>query len=164
MLSLWSRNLKITKWQLRYIRLAYEVATWSKDPDCAVGAVLVSPDGCQVSHGYNGFPRGISDRAERLLNKQIKNAMMVHAEVNAILNCHADTRGWALYCTKAPCHHCAGAIIQAGITSVVFPELNPDSSWRTSGLLAISMFAEAGINMTRFASDLDVHERFTKGL
>ena len=154
----------ISKWQLRYIRLAYEVASWSKDPDCAVGAVLVSPDGCQVSHGYNGFPRGIEDKASRLVDKSIKNNLTVHAEVNAILNCHTDTRGWALYCTKAPCHLCAGFIIQAGVTGVVFPELNPDSSWKTSSLLAISMFVEAKIKMTRFDPQLDRVEQIQRGL
>ena len=34
----------------------------SKDPNCQVGAVLVSKDNRILSTGYNGTPNGISDK------------------------------------------------------------------------------------------------------
>lgn len=140
----------LTKWQTRFVKLAYEVSTWSKDPDCAVGAVVVSPDMSQLSYGYNGFPRGIADTPHRLGNKEVKNRLTVHAEVNAIVNAARDLRGWTLYCTKTPCHNCAAAIIQARISEVVVPKPNTASRWFNSNLAAIGMFKEGGINVVLF--------------
>ena len=41
--------------------------------------------------------------------------MVVHAEVNAILNSVGSVEGAVLYCTLFPCNECAKAIIQARI-------------------------------------------------
>lgn len=134
-------------WQERFMRLAYEAASWSKDQDCAVGAVLVSPDNRRVSFGYNGFPRGIADTAERMADNVLKNSLTVHAEVNAILNYNGDVKGFTIYCTKAPCNVCAGFIIQAGIKQVVCPPVRVNSKWTASSQLALEMFSEAGVNV-----------------
>lgn len=139
------------KWQERFIKLANEVASWSKDPDCVVGAVLVSPDKCQVSLGYNGLPRNVLDSEARLGNKEVKNKITVHAELNAIINARCDTRGWTLYCTKTPCHNCATAIIQAGIAIVVVPTPSTESRWFKSNLAALGMFKEVGINVILYS-------------
>ena len=56
----------VNKWYLRYLSLAKEVATWSKDPNTQVGAVVVGSKGQILSQGYNGFPRGIKDSNRRL--------------------------------------------------------------------------------------------------
>lgn len=118
----------LRKWDQRFINVAKEVASWSKDPSTKVGAVLVSPCRKKVSWGYNGLPSSIADTDERLLNKELKNKLTVHAELNCILNA-TDTIGWTLYVTKPPCIKCAAAIIQANIEVVVCPELDPNSSW-----------------------------------
>lgn len=116
------------KWDQRFLNVANEIASWSKDPSTKVGAVLVSPCKTKVSWGYNGLPRSIADTDERLLNKELKNKLTVHAELNCILNA-TDTIGWTLYVTKPPCIKCAAAIIQAKIATVVCPALDPNSSW-----------------------------------
>ena len=46
------------KWDVRFLRLAHEVAKWSKDPSTKVGCILVK-DKKVISMGYNGFPAGI---------------------------------------------------------------------------------------------------------
>ena len=51
------------KWDNRYLRLAKEVSTWSKDPSTKVGAVAVL-NGSVLAQGYNGFPRYILDDPE----------------------------------------------------------------------------------------------------
>ena len=154
----------LTKWQLRFVRLSFEVATWSKDPDCPVGAVLVSPDGCTFSTGYNGFPRGIRDDADRLLNKDMKNLLTTHAEINALLNRHDDVRGWECYVTKAPCHKCAAALLQAGISKVFCPPVGANSDWSHSCLLAQTMFKEAGVNVVQYDPNLARFETLNRGL
>jgi len=50
-----------TDWDGRYISLAKEISSWSKDPSTQCGAVIVGDSGQVLSQGYNGFPRGISD-------------------------------------------------------------------------------------------------------
>ena len=55
----------MNKWNYRYFRLAQETASWSKDPNRKVGAVIIGDKGQIKSQGYNGFPRGIDDDIER---------------------------------------------------------------------------------------------------
>ena len=59
-------------WHDRYMNLAKEVSTWSKDPSSQIGAVAIGPKGQVLSQGYNGFPRGIIDTEERLNNRALK--------------------------------------------------------------------------------------------
>lgn len=135
------------KWDERMFNLARkEVATWSKDPEGGVGCVVVSPDRCQVTWGFNGFPRGIEDTEKRLNDRGLKNSLMVHAELNALLNAKVDITGWTLYVTKAPCTECAKAIIQRGITCVMCPELRPTSRWFFNQRDASVLLEEAGID------------------
>lgn len=108
------------KWDHRFMRMATEAATWSKDPDAKVGVFLVAPDRRQFSCGYNGFPAGVQDDYLGLSNAE-KNELTVHAERNAILNARRDVSGWTLYTTKPPCFECCKDILQAGIARVVVP-------------------------------------------
>lgn len=108
-------------WDHRFMRMASEIARWSKDPDAKVGVLLVSPDRRQFSPGYNGFPIGIEDDYLGLSNER-KNELTVHAERNAILNARRDLAGWTLYTTKAPCFECCKDVLQAGIVRVVVPD------------------------------------------
>lgn len=135
----------MTDWDGRFIELAQHVASWSKDPKCKVGAVLVSPDKHQIVPGYNGFPRGVKDYDTRLEDKYTKNTLTVHAELNAILNARQSVAGWTLYCTKAICADCAKAIIQAGITKVVSPATPDSSSWAASCRVGATIMDEAQI-------------------
>lgn len=135
----------MNKWDERFMKLANEVASWSKDPDCKVGAVVVSPDARQFSFGFNGFPTGISDEPDRLSHPSIKNALTVHAEVNAILNARRNLSDWVMYCTKAPCIDCSLAIIQSGIIRLMCPEIDPESSWAKRNEIALDLLKEASV-------------------
>lgn len=137
----------MSKWDQRFCELAHFVSGWSKDPKAKVGAVLFSKRGGDITVGYNGFPMGVEDSAERLSNKEIKLEMVVHAEVNAIVAAGLRAQGATLYVWGKPiCARCAGPIIQSGIERVV--ALSPDSDdgkWRESGEVACQMFGEAEI-------------------
>ncbi len=135
------------KWDVRFLRIAKrEVADWSKDPDERVGCLVVSPDRRSWTGGYNGFPVSVHDTAHRLGDRDIKNELSVHAELNAIYNARRDLTGWTLYVTKAPCMECAKAIIQAGIARVVCPPIRGSSSWAVIQERAQSLLLEAGVN------------------
>ena len=74
------------KWDNRYLNLAREVSTWSKDPSTQVGAVAIGEKGQVLAQGYNGFPRGVNDSLERYNDKEVKYRYVVHAEMNCIYN------------------------------------------------------------------------------
>lgn len=111
-----------------YMAMAKLISKRSKDPNTQVGAVIVSKDDRILSVGYNGFPNGCSDdefpwarSAKR--EYDTKYPYVVHAELNAILNFRGDNKafeGSTLYVTLFPCHECAKAIIQSGITRLVY--------------------------------------------
>ena len=132
------------KWHKRYLTLAKLVSTWSKDPRKKVGAVITE-DRRIRGVGYNGFPRGIADTHARLSDKDIKNMIMVHAEVNAMHS--SDGRGDTIYVYPClPCAQCLGNIVQSGtIKTVVTLPLDLESSWNQA--LVVELAKEAGIEI-----------------
>ena len=67
------------KWDIRYMELARQISTWSKDPSKKIGAVVVSKTGQVLAQGYNGFPRGVTDSKERYEDREVKYKYVVHA-------------------------------------------------------------------------------------
>lgn len=130
-------------WSQRFLALATLISTWSKDPSTKVGSVIVK-DKRILSHGYNGFPRGVSDD-HRLLDRVTKYQIVVHAEVNAILNARVPVAGATLYSTFFPCPQCAAAIIQAGIKAVVSVRNPSDDRHRDAISLSQKILTEAGV-------------------
>lgn len=135
----------MSDWDTRFIGLAKEVSTWSKDPSSKVGAVIVRPDKTICSLGFNGFPRGIADD-ERLLDRQRKYDIIIHAEENAIISAKEDMAGYSLYVYPyPPCCRCAARIIQSGITRIIFPGFPWPARWVESFQSSLDIFSEAGI-------------------
>jgi dCMP deaminase len=135
------------KWDDRFLDLARFIAQWSKDPSTKVGAVIVDDLRRVVGHGYNGFPRGIDDSPERLADRPLKHALVVHSEVNAILNARGSVEDCTLYCTHQPCAECAKAIIQAGICRVVVADQPEIAGWGDTQKIAWEMLQEAGVDV-----------------
>lgn len=112
-------------WDEYFMSVAILSAERSKDPGTQVGSCIVNPENRIVSVGYNGMPRGCEDdeypweREGAMLDT--KYAFVCHAELNAILNAaFADLRGCRIYTTLFPCNECTKAIIQKGITEIVY--------------------------------------------
>lgn len=137
------------KWDRRFLELAEHVAAWSKDPSTKVGCVLVNPHRVVVGLGYNGFPRGVEDREDRLHERTVKYLLVQHAEVNAVLNAAGPTRGTTAYVTHAPCASCTGILIQAGIARVVTNETPADlqERFRESFEASRAMLKEAKVKL-----------------
>ena len=144
--------LDFDKWDNRYLSLAKEVSTWSKDPSTQVGAVAVNNMGNVVAQGYNGLPRGIKDTKERYSNRELKYEMIVHAEANCIYNAAYNGNsldGCTMYVWPLPvCHECCKAIIQSGVWRVVSPKFTDPATelrWKESCEKTIKLFREAGV-------------------
>ena len=139
------------KWDERFLNLAKEISTWSKDPSTQVGAVAIGTKGEVLAQGYNGFPRGVQDLPERYENPEIKYQYVVHAEMNCIYNATYNgigLDGATMYVWGLPlCNECAKGIIQVGITRVVSPKngLDVPDKWKVSCLNTVSMFKEVEI-------------------
>lgn len=148
-----SGAMHLWKWDLHFLDKAAVAAKMSKDPSTKVGAIIIGPDKETRTDGFNGFPRRIADTPERLNDRETKYKLIVHAEMNAILNAAligVSLKGCTLYHTfGGSCSRCAVCIIQAGIKRVVHPPLStlPDR-WRDDMELAKNLLLEAGVDVT----------------
>ena len=117
LLNMESRKRDSTWWP-RYLSIAKQVSTWSKDPSTQVGAISVGSKGQILAQGYNGYPRGMDD-------SDYDNRFVYGLPV---------------------CHECAKAIIQVGIKRVISPWMpNLPKKWDDSFELTNKFFNEAGV-------------------
>ena len=137
-------------WQEYFMGIAFLSAKRSKDPVTQVGACIVMDDKI-IGIGYNGFPRGNNDdnmpwgkEGEYL---ETKYPYVVHAELNAILNSNKSVKDATIYVTHFPCNECSKAIIQSGISKVVyFSDKHKD---KDSTKASIRMLENAGIEVEK---------------
>lgn len=136
------------KWHIRFLELADCIASWSKDPSRGVGSVIVSPMQQVLATGYNGLPRGFEDHPDRL-QRPVKYDLIVHAEMNAIIQCARNgvsPVGATIYSSFSPCIHCSLSIVQAGITRVVTRAIaRGDEHWNDSIDKSVVLFEEVGL-------------------
>lgn len=125
-----------------FLEMAQLVATWSKDPNTKVGAVIVSPERKIVSTGYNGLASGIDD--DKAIDRKWKIKRVLHAEMNALANSHSYVRGCILFVTHPPCNDCAKHIASFGIKAVVFID-NADIANRWDFSVSEEIFQETGV-------------------
>lgn len=118
-------------WDDTFMFMADLIAQRSKDPSTQTGAVIVDEQNIVLGLGYNGWPRGVEQNAfpwdreggyEKRAFLETKYPYVVHAEVNAIFNASKDMKGSKIYCHLFPCNECAKAIIQNGISEVIYQE------------------------------------------
>jgi dCMP deaminase len=145
-----------TKWDIRFLRLAREISTWSKDPSTKCGAVIVDNKKRVISVGYNGYPMGIADDAS-LFNREEKYPKIIHAETNCILFSNIDITGFTIYVYPfMPCSRCAGLIVQSGLGRVVTLHESEElaTRWALDMRLSSDMLMQAGITLTKYPNTI----------
>jgi dCMP deaminase len=99
-----------------------------------VGAVVVK-DNRIISIGYNGMPAGWTNDCENVVQLSDDTVFLrtkdevIHAEANAIIKLARDGEsgnGSTLFCTHAPCIHCAKLVHGAGIDTVYYRDAYRD--------------------------------------
>ena len=89
------------------------------DEACAGAAEGGIPIGAALAEGNRLMATGRNRRLQ-------DSASIMHAEINCLYNASRkgvqSFRGMTMYSTLMPCHMCAGAIVQFGITRVVAGE------------------------------------------
>lgn len=129
----------------------------SKDPATQVGACIVNNKNKIVGAGYNGLPAGCDDN-EFPWDKQgdflqTKYPYVCHAELNAILNnIGMDLHGCRIYTALFPCNECAKAIIQSGITEVIY--LSDKYNGSDTSVASKRMLDTAGVSYRKVAAQI----------
>lgn len=123
------------KWINAFMDTAERFAQLSSAVRLKVGAVVVQ-DNRIISIGYNGMPSGWTNECEeKMWNVHDEDYTLktkdevIHAEQNAILKlAKSGDRGDGadLFCTHAPCIHCAKLIYGAGIKKVYYRDTYRD--------------------------------------
>jgi dCMP deaminase len=136
-------------WDEYFMGVALLSAHRSKDPNTQVGACIVNDKNKIVGAGYNGLPMGCDDDEFPWEKEgdflQTKYPYICHAELNAILNnIGMDMRGCKMYTALFPCNECAKAIIQSGITEIIY--LSDKYAGTDTAKASRLMLQKAGIN------------------
>ena len=137
-------------WTDYFLEMAHLVATKSKDPSTKVGCIVVTEDKVVAATGYNGLPRGVEDKAERM-ERPAKYLWTSHAEENAVAQAARvgmKLKGGTAFVTHMPCSRCARTLIQAGIEYVVV-DRGTTSMPQEEFDVAMQMFKEAGVDVAQ---------------
>jgi dCMP deaminase len=126
------------EWDDIWMGFAQSIAKRSCDSKYQVGAVVVNSENTQVlSIGYNGDQKGGSNQRDSTVTGQ---SGFIHAEINALIKMdYNNPCKKKMYLTLSPCEVCAKAIVNAGITAVVY------SKEYEHGKKGISILNDAGI-------------------
>jgi dCMP deaminase len=146
------QNTPLIHWHSMFMGVALLAAARSKDGRKRNGACIASADNKILGVGYNGLPRGCDDDDPSYWSDidddpvQSRHSYIVHAEVNAILNCVVlPLTASTIYTTQFPCPRCVQSIIQVGIKRVVF--LEKKSHQVALNQASDKMLADAGIDV-----------------
>lgn len=110
-------------WDSYFLKIAHAVSERSTCDRAFVGCVLVFEKRI-LTTGFNGSPAGLPhcDEAGHLLVEG-HCVRTIHAETNAIIQAAlhgVSTKGATCYVTHLPCINCTKALINAGITRIVY--------------------------------------------
>jgi dCMP deaminase len=153
-----SKRTNYISWDEYFMGVALLSAKRSKDPATQVGACIVNTKNKIVGAGYNGLPAGCDDN-EFPWEKdgdflQTKYPYVCHAELNAILNnIGMDLHGCRIYTALFPCNECAKAIIQSGITEVIYLSDKYDGS--DTSVASKRMLDTAGVSYRKVESQIN---------
>jgi len=142
-----------------YMDVAQLTSTLSYATRLQVGAVIVKGHKI-LATGYNGMPAGwdnncedeighVLDDANNIVETRLKTKQEVlHAESNALMKVASSTESSensTMFCTHAPCIHCAKLIYQSGIGSLYYRNTYRD----TAGL---EFLEKSGVSVTQYCT------------
>ncbi len=136
------KNNHRPSWDKVWADVAEAISKRSYDPRYQVGAVVVTSDNTQVlSVGYNGNYAGGPNEIESEIPGQ---SGFIHAEINCLLKMdYNNPKKKIMYLTLSPCRICAKAIVNAGISEVVYTREYRDNT-------GLSILEKAGISCRKY--------------
>jgi len=114
-------------WDEYSLTLAFTVSLRSDDNFIKHGAIIVDNLSKHIiGTGYNNTMRKAKTWIINMNDRDYRRQFMIHAEENAIINCHKNPLelkdGATIYITGLPCINCLQRIINFGITRIVMAE------------------------------------------
>jgi dCMP deaminase len=108
------------------------VSTRTTCPRRRVGAIIVDQQGHILATGYNGVPSGFPHCTVTACPgvTDLEQCEAIHAEQNALLQCHRLDLAHTIYISCAPCFTCAKLIANTHIARVVCAEAYTDMRGR----------------------------------
>jgi dCMP deaminase len=133
-------------WDSYFMKIAHAVSERSTCDRAEVGCVLVLEKRI-LTTGFNGSPAG-QDHCDESGHLMVDGHCVrtIHAETNAIIQAAlhgVSTRGATCYVTHLPCINCTKALINAGITRIVY-----EADYRKDPI-AMSFLETAGIEVVQ---------------
>lgn len=132
-------------WDDIWMDFAHLISRRSYDPRYRVGSVIVTETNTQVlAIGYNGNYSGGPNEVESTTPGQ---SGMIHAEINALIKLdYNNPNKKIMYLTLSPCRSCAKAIVNGGISEVVYHEKYRDTT-------GIELLQLAGIKVRQYCTE-----------
>jgi len=129
-------------WDEIWMEFSHSIARRSCDPRFRVGAVVVTEDNTQVlAVGYNGDHQGGPNEVESI---EPGHSGFIHAEINALLKMdYNNPKKKIMYLTLSPCALCSKAVVNAGISKIVYGNDYRDLS-------GVKLLKEAGLEVVKF--------------
>ena len=133
-------------WDQIWSEVVRTIEKRSSDPEHKVAAIVVTSDNTQLlALGYNGDHAGGSNNRE---SWNPGESGFIHAEVNALIKLdYNNPKKKIMYVSMSPCKMCAKAIINAGISEVVYRSEYRDSS-------GIMLLKHAGIRVRQINKEI----------
>ena len=130
------------------MRFAEDLSRRSTCRRSSVGCVIVSMDSSTVlGLGYNGGPKGLNNDC---LSDEPGKCGHLHAEINALIKFnYRDSAEKKVYLTLSPCYNCAVALVNAGVSEVVFKKLYRDPA-------GVKLLEDAGVKVREFDPDRQI--------
>jgi dCMP deaminase len=143
-----------------FVRMLNLVSARSTCSRRAVGAIIVDSHHHILATGYNGVPRHITHCIQSPCegvndpHGDTSRCLAVHAEANALLQCHRLDLAYKMYTSCSPCFDCAKMICNTGIQNIVSLEEYTDK--RGNDLFYLSGL-QFYVHVSKFKEDeLDV--------
>ena len=98
----------------------------STDPNTKVGCILVNNDGKIISRGHNHMPLDLqelpwsNDKNRKWIDT--KYPYVIHAELDAVLNCDYNDIPLFAYVSLYPCVNCVKTLAAFGIRQIIYRE------------------------------------------
>lgn len=133
-------------WDQVWAEVVRTIEKRSVDPNHKVAAIVVTGDNTQLlALGYNGDHAGGPNHRESI---DPGASGFIHAEVNALIKLdYNNPKRKIMHVSMSPCQMCAKAIINAGISEVVYRE-----AYRDPG--GILLLQNAGIRVRQINKEL----------
>jgi dCMP deaminase len=120
-------DIKTIKWDLYFLSIAQTIAKGSKCVKRQVGSVIIDKDKRITSTGMNGKSRDICLDGEECVRLNIPSGERLDiiccncSEINNFLySSYLERQGGSMYLTHIPCLRCAIAILQSGISQLIY--------------------------------------------